>query len=71
MSSRLNGTLVSSYMFSFAYEPLAVEGFESQLTIVEATIMQNNTTKILANDFIFQYPNPCRAQLLSLLFVCL
>ena len=26
---------------------------------------------MLANDFISQYPNPCRAQLLSLLFVCL
>ena len=23
--------------------------------------MLNNTTKMLANDFISQYPNPCRA----------
>ena len=46
-----------------------VEGFESQLIIVEAVIMLSTTTKMLANDFISQYPNPCRAQLLSLLFV--
>ena len=42
--------------------------FESQLTIVAAVIMHNNTTQMLANDFISQYPNSCRAQLLSLLF---
>lgn len=28
--------------------------------------MLNNTTKMLANDFISQYPNPCRAQLLEI-----